>query len=213
MNRGAAKVGEGCYVTATVNNKRYYGLLVEKDALKAASLMHYQDEAAGLELNRRMKVLSDQQQQQQHEDRKPAATATEESVDSGQNTVRIPPIPKPDPPVSSQSPLLPTNTAATVDDDAQASLQVQKFRYVVAQPGSANGGQKLFPGGYRLLLATYANVEAAAEDNEQLISRIRLACQTEGNFVGDYYYRYEVWAGIQRIKRYRLVCITFCIAI
>ena len=61
MNRGAAKVGEGCYVTATVNNKRYYGLLVEKDALKAASLMHYQDEAAGLDLNRRMKVLSDQQ--------------------------------------------------------------------------------------------------------------------------------------------------------
>lgn len=173
MNRGAAKVGEGCYVTATVNNKRYYGLLVEKDALKAASLMHYQDEAAGLDLNRRMKVLSDQQ-----EDRKPPAI---ESVDSGQTN----PSPQPDP-VSSNSASLPTNTDAATAD-AQASRQVQKFRYV-DQP--SDGGQ-LVPG-YRLLLATYANVEAAAEDNVQLISSIRLACQAGGNFVGDYYYRYEV---------------------
>jgi hypothetical protein len=184
MNRGAAKVGEGCYVTATVNNKRYYGLLVEKDALKAASLMHYQDEAAGLDLNRRMKVLSDQQQQQQ-EDRKPPAA---ESVDSGQNTVPIPSRPQPDPVVSSKGASLPTNNSDAADnDDVEASRQVQKFRYV-EQP--RDGGQ-LVPG-YRLLLATYANVEAAAEDKVQLIAGIRSACQAGGNFVGDYYYRYEV---------------------
>jgi hypothetical protein len=165
MNRGAAKVGEGCYVTATVNNKRYYGLLVEKDALKCASLMHYQDEAAGLDLNRRMKVLCDQQ-----EDRKlPANSAG--------------PIPSAQPdPVSTKSAFLPTNTA-----DAKADLQVQKFRYI----DQSSDSSQLVPG-YRLLLATYANVEAAAEDNVHLISRILLACQAGGNFVGDYYYRYEV---------------------
>jgi hypothetical protein len=193
INRGAAKVGEGCYVTATVNNKRFYGLLVEKDALKAASLMHYQDEAAGLELNRRMKVLSDQHQKQQ-EDRKPAPV-TEESVDSGQNdTAPIPSHPAQQDPVTVSSPSasLPTNTAsAAAVVDGQTSLQVQKFRYV-EQPASDNNGGQLFTGGYRLLLATYANVEAAAEDNKQLMSSIRLACQAGGNFVGDYYYRYEV---------------------
>ena len=52
-------VGDGCYVSATVHNKRYYGVLVEQAALKAASLLHFQDEASSLDLNRRMKMLLD----------------------------------------------------------------------------------------------------------------------------------------------------------
>ena len=33
----AAAAGDGCYVSALIQNRRYYGLLVDQDALKAAS--------------------------------------------------------------------------------------------------------------------------------------------------------------------------------
>ena len=49
--------GEGAYVSATVNNRRYYGVLVDQATLKAASLLHLQQEAVGLDLNRRIKTL------------------------------------------------------------------------------------------------------------------------------------------------------------
>ena len=37
--------GDGYYISATVqNNRRYYGVLLDQAALKAASLLHFQDE-------------------------------------------------------------------------------------------------------------------------------------------------------------------------
>ena len=51
------KAGDGCYVSATVHNRRYYGMLVDQEALKNASLLWFQEEAASLDLNRRMKML------------------------------------------------------------------------------------------------------------------------------------------------------------
>jgi [histone H3]-N6,N6-dimethyl-L-lysine4 FAD-dependent demethylase len=57
--------GEGCFVSATVQNKRYYGVLIDQASLKAASHLWFEDEASSLDLNRRMKILKSQQQQQQ----------------------------------------------------------------------------------------------------------------------------------------------------
>jgi hypothetical protein len=62
--------------------------------------------------------------------------------------------------------------------------QVQKFRYV---EGNGDPSQ-----GYRELLATFANVSAAAEDDAQRTMQIEAACQSGGDFVGDYYFQYEV---------------------
>lgn len=53
--------GDGYYVSATNNSSRYYGLLVSKEALKAASLLHFQEESESLDLNRRMKLLKERQ--------------------------------------------------------------------------------------------------------------------------------------------------------
>lgn len=64
--------------------------------------------------------------------------------------------------------------------------QVQKFRY---HPAEANANEA---GGYRTLLATYADIGAAAEDDPIKVERIKAACHAGGNFVGDYYYQYEV---------------------
>ncbi|GKY98191.1 hypothetical protein MPSEU_000776900 [Mayamaea pseudoterrestris] len=49
--------GEGAYISATLNSRRYYGMLVDQSTLKAASLLHLQQEAAGLDLNRRIMSL------------------------------------------------------------------------------------------------------------------------------------------------------------
>lgn len=55
---GVAGVGEGGYITAEVNAKRYYGVLIDQETLRAASLLHIQDEASGLDLNKRMEALA-----------------------------------------------------------------------------------------------------------------------------------------------------------
>jgi hypothetical protein len=46
--------------------------------------------------------------------------------------------------------------------------------------------------GYRILLATFADLEAAAEDDDERSNAIEAACQSGGDFVGNYYYQYEV---------------------
>ena len=51
------KVGEACYVAATVQNRRYYGVLVEQEALQAASTLYWQDQTTVMELHRRMRAL------------------------------------------------------------------------------------------------------------------------------------------------------------
>lgn len=57
---------------------------------------------------------------------------------------------------------------------------VQKLRYV---------GEPL--PGYRELLATYASVEEASEDDADKARQIEEACQSGGDFVGDRYYQFE----------------------
>jgi monoamine oxidase len=54
--------GDGYYVSATNNSSRYYGLLVSKEALKAASILHFHAESESLDLNRRMKLLKERQE-------------------------------------------------------------------------------------------------------------------------------------------------------
>jgi hypothetical protein len=68
-----------------------------------------------------------------------------------------------------------------------ASRPVQKFRFVGPVKNEARPAL-----GYRVLLATYADVSAAAEDDSEKMKLIDKACQSGGGFVGDYYYQYEV---------------------
>lgn len=173
-NGSHALVGDGCYVSATVHSKRYYGVLIEQAALKSASLLHFQEEAASLDLNRRMKMLKDSQgnrdedgAEENGERKRPAETI----MDDG--SAKRAKINTQDSPPETAS----TEPAATVP------RTIQKFRYV---DGLGNDP------GYRLLLATYANVEAASEDDTEKAQRIEKACQSGGAFVGGYYYQYEV---------------------
>jgi len=60
---------------------------------------------------------------------------------------------------------------------------IQKFCYVDSD-GSIPG--------YRILLGTYANVEAASEDDSEKGQQIEAACQEGGGFVGQNYYQFEL---------------------
>jgi hypothetical protein len=168
-------VGDGCYVSATVNNKRYYGVLIDQVALNAASSLYFQDESSGLDLNRRMSVLLDLSKSNiQPSDPPPSEDRKRPAVDDGENeSKRI-----------KQESL--SSTLSSLDGIAR---QVQKFRYVA--PQETNGD--LAARGYRLLLATYADVLAAADDDADRACMIEAACLSGGDFVGGCYYQYEVW--------------------
>ncbi len=136
-------VGECCYISTTINSRRYYGLIVDQESLKEASDLHFQDQASSLQLNKRMEALQKVAMKSQ---------GNVESTVSGRSTGR----------------------------------QVQKFMYCP--------GNKTYEG-YREILATYANVLAASEDDLERASAINKACESGGNWVGKYYYQYEVSIG------------------
>ena len=168
---GSNHVGDGCYVSATVHNNRYYGVLVEQSVLKTASLLHFQDEASSLDLNRRMKMLQDTSSQainaeEGAEDRKRPAEPS--NVESEPDLKRVK--------LESES----LNGALA---KPAVPRTIQKFRYV--------DGTGDLPG-YRILLATYASVEAASEDDSEKEKKIEEACQAGGGFIGQYYFQYEV---------------------
>lgn len=139
---------EGCYVSCTVQSKRYYGVLVDQNALTTASRLVLKNEAESLNLNRRIKHLYNQQQQQQ------------------------------------ETAIVETNNKKSIGHKKD-HRQVQKF--VFLPPPENESGP-----GYRTLLATYANVRAAAEDDDDKYKRIWSACESGGNFVDQYYYQFFV---------------------
>ncbi|KAI2505749.1 hypothetical protein MHU86_8711 [Fragilaria crotonensis] len=150
--------GDGYYVSATNNSSRYYGLLVSKEALKAASILHFHAESESLDLNRRMKLLKERQESTVDTDRGDSAehVAKRQKVDDN------------------------GSVPACIGTD---SLVVQKFQYVP----SANDTDP----GYRILIATYVNVAAAAEGDSSRAEAISKACNAGGAFVGEYYYKHE----------------------
>lgn len=167
-------------------------MLIDQVALKSASLLHFQEEASGLDLNRRMLALSQQLQQHDEQtgndrelngvgnDRKRVAVeeialdGTCGSVDASQKRQRSDDC-EPDF-VSSTDAIHPPPVHA-------GSHQVQKFRYVKGVGPNHD---------YRELLATFAHVAAAGQDDPSLIKRIEAACNAGGDYVNSYYYQYEV---------------------
>jgi hypothetical protein len=208
------QAGDGCYVTTTVHNRRYYGLLVDQEALKSASLLWFQEEAASLDLNRRMQLLRDRQahiirsdiesQANGGEGKRPSEGSPESltketkrlKLDSGEvaGISTISPVPDA---VPSNIPVTASNLSQGFAAEVGKLLtpahqrQVQKFRYV-PPTGNSNAADL----GYRILLATYADVEAASEDDQEAARLINKACLSGGGYVGKYYYQFEVsWVG------------------
>lgn len=186
VSNGDKKAGEGCYVSATYHNRRYYGMLVDQAALKAASLLHFQDEASGLDLNRRMKALKGQQESNGFAPDVPTELnggdmkrPAMDDVPAGNDKSKRQ---KTEPTGSSN------NSALAVG--SRTPQIVQKFRYV---EGTATNQ------GYRLLIATYADIEAAVEDDVEKAKAIEAACGSGGNYVGKYYFQYQVrlWLGLE----------------
>jgi hypothetical protein len=162
--------GEGCYVSATVQNRRYYGVLIDQAALQQASMLYFQEEASGLDLNRRMKALM---RRQQHH----GGSLDQNGSSSDTNGARKRPR-------TDATPLEVPNRPPSNSNGAVPSRQVQKFRY--------EGLEKEKSQGYRVLLATFADLNASAEDDLDRRKKIEAACEAGGDFLGDYYYQYEV---------------------
>lgn len=209
-------VGEGAYVTATIQNRRYYGVLIEQAAFQQASLLHFQDEASGIDLNRRMKALmrgkEHQQQEKEPQQQKQPANGHDKLSANAAGDYSTSPASKKRPRDYSLTPVegvtgdiqpqeIQSTTAAAGVSTARGTTNdydrpIQKFCYVMVNPkGGAGiiGAEKGPPGGgYRVLLATYANLDAAAEDDQDRRLAIEAACRAGGDFVGDHYYQYEV---------------------
>ena len=184
VEAGERKAGEGCYVSTTIHNRRYYGVLIDQAALTAASMLHFQNEAAGLELNRKIELLKQQKldQEQSVADRKRHADS-DASLESDRKRIHL------------------AECAAKIPGDKQTSEEVvtrpgicgrpvQKFRYV--NPVPANEKAPASPG-YRILLATYADATVAADDDPEKAKLIEAACRVGGGYVGtQHYFQYEV---------------------
>jgi len=203
---GSEPAGDGCYVSATVQNRRYYGLLVDQEALKHASLLWFQEEAGSLDLNRRMKMLHNEALSSAEETfngdkKRPATSSADETTTAEAATKRIKvenggskTAHTPDAVSSNAAAAAATTpgTAASGDELKRLATlgqqrQVQKFRY--AAPVNKKGNKDI---GYRYLLATFADVASAAEDDVEKAKQIEEACQAGGGYVGKYYYQYEV---------------------
>jgi hypothetical protein len=182
---GDAKAGEGCYISTTVNNRRYYGVLIDQAALKSASHLYFQDEASSLDVNRRMKALKDQYASEDAESngavngdsKRPALDDLDSDERKRQKIERV------DAPGSS-----------ALVSTAQSTGTVQKLRYVEGTVATQ---------GYRVLIATYADIQAASEDDPEKEKAIESACVAGGNYVGRYYYQYQVRCGVQKWITFR----------
>jgi hypothetical protein len=182
MNAGvqeSSAIGEGAYIAAEINSRRYYGVLIDQDSLRAASILHLQDEASGLELNKRMEALLGNKKQ--------AAAAAVETTAMTRPSKRS----------KMQAPA--AATAETVPTATGYLRGVQKFRYVTGSSSLVAADNTKLPTnndttpGYRILLATYCDIEAAAETSDQnMAAAIQTACERGGDFVGDFYYQYQV---------------------
>jgi hypothetical protein len=131
---------------------------VDQAALKAASLLHFQDEASSLDFNRKMGAL---------QQLRPESTLVEKETGN---------------PLKKRRRLSDGETNGLAQTHA-----VQKFRYVQASHDRGHPAT-----GYRELLATYVDVAAAAEDDLEKSSKVADACNRGGDFVGNYFYQYEV---------------------
>lgn len=151
-NGKSGTIGDGYYVSTTINRKRYYGVLIPQEALKQASDIFFQDEALSLEINKRMAFL----QQKQTSIKNEQDSRKGKKHDCGNQ-------------VSNQN-----------FDETQ---QVQKFKYCHETKNTS---------GYRVILATFANILEASNGDHTLFEKIKVACDEGGNWVGEHYYQYEV---------------------
>ena len=154
----AAAAGEGCYISTTIHNKRYYGVLISQDSLKEASELHFMEEAKSLNLNRRMVDLRDVHGSVHDNNGDGNGNDNNEGVGGTMgNTVG--------------------ENQNQKQGQGQKQRQVQKFKYVDATKKTT---------GYRVILATYANLEEAASgygygngngNGNRMLDEIKSACE------------------------------------
>lgn len=177
--------------------------------MHTASELHFEDEATGLELNHKMKQLRDSKARvkdtistsdSSHEKSHPIdAAASSQGFDTSDNERKRQILDE------SQIVEYVENKKARLDKDEESLLQsdikstnadfqhswneipILKFRYVESvgiQKPNANSD-------YRVLLATYANVDAASEGDPKRAHAISNACVSGGDFVDDFFYQFE----------------------
>ncbi|KAL3915727.1 MAG: hypothetical protein SGILL_005510, partial [Bacillariaceae sp.] len=188
--------GEGLYVSATTSfNKRYYGVLVDQQALKVASTMYFQDQSDSLKLNERMKLLIDEKPASKSTETMNGNSATEGTKggvqsDHGHGTrlssKRSSEEMETD--INNQH----SKKARFENGNASNGLEevdrpVQKLKYI-----EGTGNQP----GYRILVATFSSVEEAGCGDAAKAKAIKQACEKGGNFLDgtysdSYYYQYE----------------------
>eukprot|EP00980_Cylindrotheca_fusiformis_P024445 scaffold11924_cov118-Cylindrotheca_fusiformis.AAC.6 len=165
--------------------------MVDQSALVEASRLWFQDQSDSLELNRRMKLLMEQKEK---ENGKTSSGATSNStiakdVDGYNGTAKI----------SHDASALENSDhkrAKTTKDPSSRLPQaannqaVQKFKYVSSS--QSDQLQSKSTSDYRLLVATFCDVNEASGCDPTQRENIIAACEGGGNFVGSYYYQYEV---------------------
>ena len=159
----AAAAGEGCYISTTIHNKRYYGVLISQDSLKEASELHFMEEAKSLNLNRRMVDLRDVHGSVHDNGNGNGDGSVHDNGNDNNGGVG--------------GTMANTVGESQKQKQKQKQRQVQKFKYVDATKKTT---------GYRVILATYANLEEAASgygygngngNGNRMLDEIKSACE------------------------------------
>lgn len=175
----SSKAGDGCYVSATINNRRFYGVLIDQASIEAGSLLYFKDEAAGMDLNRRMEHFLERREEVAAAKGDSPAQIHDMSVDPPSKRMKTEISP------SAMQSSVPTSSSVG------SGRTVQMFRYQKPSGPTSSG--------YRTLLATFLDSEVGAGGDSERMRRIETACQRGGDYVGEYYYQYEVRVKVDRV--------------
>jgi len=209
--------GDGCFISAVRGSSRYYGILVNQSALQLASSLHLQDGAESLGLNRRMVNLRQNKgEEDEGEDEIQEKDCNNDNENKHKNSADVGGT---DDHSTDMINCRKRNSSiiSTISDDINSNRDrvggnigdtecrsvshrtVQKFKYVNGRGEQKRKGEVSMTttrtsedSGYRILLATYVDVNAASEDDIERQSKILSACDSGGDWVGNYYYQYEV---------------------
>jgi len=172
------QAGEGCYVSCTMHGRRYYGILIEQSVLKKATDVYFKSEASSLDLNRRMMSLKNKKsgepptkrvKKEVNSDGKDVGSVTDHNLSSSSLTKVI------------------SGTKNCKSGRVLVTRRVEKYRHVDPIDDADELG-----GGYRILSGCFLDLDAASEGNIEKGNLILEACESGGNFVGDYFYQYEL---------------------
>jgi hypothetical protein len=203
--RNGKLAGEGCYVSATVLSKRYYGVLVDQPAMQIASHLHFEEEAAIFELNQKMKRLKKDTTSSSASELLQEHTIDGANV-NGKDTNKKQEKIEDENGAEDETKYVPLKNNEVkkveaeqvkhkfIDEQLRGIKDTERLilKYQWVESNEETGLNENGDSDYGILLATFVNADAAADGDKQKAEAILSACKNGGGFVDEFFYQYKV---------------------